>query len=269
MADTAQSPTAAAAAASPRRDPESVYQVIQLVASDDQSWEAAAAGAIAEAAKSINDLRVAQVVDLDTVLTADGILAYRVRLKLSYRVDRRRQLDTGRTAEVRRLLVVVNQTVGGPALEELIAERAGAGPVEFHVLVPAAMSKDYATARRLSSLGVDPVSGFSFGDLTPLGAVDEEGLRQAAERLTVQLERVRTIDRRATGEVGDSDPLVAVAAVLSRGSFDEIVVSTLHSSVSRWLRLDLPSRLERRFGLPVTTVEAPASDHGRHPGPAR
>jgi hypothetical protein len=106
-------------------------------------------------------------------------------------------------------------------------------------------------------LGVDPVSGFSYGDLSPLVAVDEEGLRQAAERLSTQLERVRRIDPRATGEVGDSDPLLAVATVLARGSFDEIVVSTLHSSVSKWMRLDLPSRLERRFGVPVTTVQAP------------
>ncbi|MEZ5234105.1 MAG: dodecin domain-containing protein [Acidimicrobiales bacterium] len=240
------------------RDPESVYQVIQLVGTDALSWEAAAAGAIAEAAKSINDLRVAQVVELDTVLTPDGIRAFRVRLKVSYRIDRRRLSATGRTEEVRRLLIVVNQTVGGHQLERLIAERAASGPVEFHVLVPAAMSKDYATARRLSSLGVDPVSGYSFTDLTPLTAVDEEGLRQAAERLSAQLDSVRRVDPRATGEVGDSDPMVAVTAVLARGSFDEIVVSTLHSSVSRWLRLDLPSRLERRFGLPVTTIEAEA-----------
>lgn len=249
-----------AATPAPMRDPDSVYQVVQLVGSDTRSWEAAAAGAIAEAAKSINDLRVAQVIELDTVLAPDGIRAFRVRLKVSYRIDRRRRSGaTGRTEQVRRLLIVVNQTVGGKELESLIAARAAAGPVEFHVLVPAALSKDYAAARRLSTMGVDPVSGFAYGDLSPLSAVDEEGLRQAAERLTTQLERVRRIDPRATGEVGDSDPLLAVATVLSRGSFDEIVVSTLHSSVSRWMRLDLPSRIERRFGLPVTTVEAPAS----------
>jgi flavin-binding protein dodecin len=242
------------------RDPDSVYQVIQLVGSDAASWELAAASAIAEAAKSINDLRVAQVVELDTVVSDDGIRAYRVRLKVSYRVDRRRRSpETGETQEVRRLLVVVNQTVGGKALDDFVGARAAAGPVEFHVLVPATMSKDFATARRLSTLGADPVSGYSFADLTPLGAVDEEGLRQAAERLSTQLDRVRRIDPEATGEVGDPDPLAAVAAVWSRGDFDEIVVSTLHSSVSRWMRLDLPSRLERCFGVPVTTVEAPPS----------
>lgn len=247
-----------ATAVAPLRDPESVYQVIQLVGSDTTSWEAAAAGAIAEAAKSINDLRVAQVVELDTVIADDGIRAFRVRLKVSFRVDRRRRTVSGATQEVRRLLVVVNQTVGGKALEDLIAARAAAGPVEFHVLVPASLSKDFAAARRLSTLGVDPVSGYSFADLTPLGAVDEEGLRQAAERLSTQLERVRRIDPEATGEVGDADPMLAVTTVFARGSFDEIVVSTLHSSVSRWMRIDLPSRLERRFGVPVTTVEAPA-----------
>ena len=244
----------------PIRDPDSVYQVIQIVGTDESSWEAATARAIGEAAKSINDLRVAQVVELDTVVGDDGIRAYRVRLKVSFRVDRRRRSAvTGRTEEVRRLLVVVNQTVGGAALTDLVAARAAAGPVEFHVLVPASLSKDFATARRLSTLGVDPVSGYSYADLTPLGAVDEEGLRQARERLGTQLGLLRRIDPSATGEVGDADPMLAVATVLARGDFDEIVVSTLHSSVSRWMRLDLPSRLERRFGLPVTTVEAPAT----------
>ncbi len=249
---------AGATQTSPRRDPESVYQVIQLVGTDEESWERAAATAIREAAKSINDLRVAQVVEFDTVLSDNGVRAYRVRLKVSFRIDRRRRSPaTGQTEEVHRVLVVVNQTVGGALLEDLIAQRAAAGPVEFHVLVPAALSKDFAAARRLSTMGVDPVSGYSFGDLTALGAVDEEGLRMAAERLSAQLASVRRIDPRATGEVGDTDPMAAVANVLSRGSFDEIVVSTLHSSVSRWLRLDLPSRLERRFGVPVTTVEQP------------
>jgi len=241
------------------RDPESVYQVIQLVGTDPTSWERAAATAIAEAAKSINDLRVAQVVELDTVVAPDGVRAFRIRLKVSFRVDRRRRSAAGTTEEVRRLLVVVNQTVGGVALQEFVAARAEAGPVEFHVLVPATLSKDYATARRLSTLSTDPMSGYTFTEMTPLDAVDAEGLRLAAERLSTQLSALRTIDPEATGEVGDADPVLAVQTVLARGDFDEIVVSTLHSSMSRWLRLDLPSRLERRFGLPVTTVEAPAS----------
>jgi hypothetical protein len=48
----------------------------------------------------------------------------------------------------------------------------------------------------------------------------------------------------------------AVADVLSSRSFDEIVVSTLPQPISKWLAMDLPHRLHRRFDLPVTTVVA-------------
>jgi len=59
------------------------------------------------------------------------------------------------------------------------------------------------------------------------------------------------------GVVGDPDPVGAVQDLLNAGGrFDEVVVSTLHRHLSRWLKLDLPSRVERSTGLPVTHVEA-------------
>lgn len=243
----------------PRRDPESVYQVIQLVGTSPNSWEEAAQSAIAEAAKTIGDLRVAQVVELDTHVVDGAVHAYRLRMKVSFRIDRqRRSPETGQAEVVRRYLVVANQTVGGAALTRVIRQRMDAGPAEFHVLVPATLSRDYASARRLSSLGVDPMSGYTFGDLTPLAGPDEEGLREAQDRLAEQLLALGGAGARSTGEVGDSDPLAAIATVLSRGDFDEIILSTLPSSVSRWVKLDLPSRVERRFHLPVTHVEGNA-----------
>jgi hypothetical protein len=45
-----------------------------------------------------------------------------------------------------------------------------------------------------------------------------------------------------TGEVGDADPLAAIQDALARGSFDEIVISTLPRLISRWLRVDLVSK---------------------------
>ena len=57
-----------------------------------------------------------------------------------------------------------------------------------------------------------------------------------------------------TGEVGDADPIAAMHDVLSSGDFDEIVISTLPKRLSRWLKLDLPSKA-RGFGLPVAHVE--------------
>jgi flavin-binding protein dodecin len=242
-----------------RRDPESVYQVIQLVGSGVDSWEQAAQSAITEAAKTISDLRVAQVVELDTHVVGGEVRSYRLRLKVSYRVDRlRRSPETGEATVVRRYLVVANQTVGGSALTRVIRQRMDAGPSEFHVLVPATLSRDYASARRLSSLGVDPMSGYTFGDLTPLAGPDEAGLAQANDRLAEQLLALSGAGARSTGELGDPDPLSAIATVLSRGSFDEIILSTLPSSMSRWVKMDLPSRVERRFQLPVTHVEGNA-----------
>jgi hypothetical protein len=60
---------------------------------------------------------------------------------------------------------------------------------------------------------------------------------------------------RVEGVVGDADPFVAVRDTLAAGSFDEVIVSTLPTHVSHWLRLDLPARV-KRLGVAVTVVTA-------------
>jgi hypothetical protein len=55
--------------------------------------------------------------------------------------------------------------------------------------------------------------------------------------------------------IGDTDPFTAVRAALEQQPFDEVIISTLPSHVSHWLRLDLPARV-RRLGIPVTVVTA-------------
>ena len=61
--------------------------------------------------------------------------------------------------------------------------------------------------------------------------------------------------------VGDPDPVAAVHDAVNLHGFDEIILSTLPARVSRWLKLDLPSKVSGT-GLPVTTVtpsEAPVA----------
>jgi hypothetical protein len=64
---------------------------------------------------------------------------------------------------------------------------------------------------------------------------------------------------RVGGRIGDSDPYLAVRDAVTTVGIDEILLSTLPARVSRWLRRDLPRRVEE-FGLPVTVVTAQQSE---------
>lgn len=63
----------------------SVYNVIELIGSSDQSWEQATANAVAEAARAYSDLRVAEVVELDVTIESGKVLSYRAKVRLSYK----------------------------------------------------------------------------------------------------------------------------------------------------------------------------------------
>jgi flavin-binding protein dodecin len=66
---------------------ESVYKVIELVGTSTDSWEKAAAVAVKTASKSLRDLRVAEVSQLDMVLNEGKIESYRVKLKVSFKFE--------------------------------------------------------------------------------------------------------------------------------------------------------------------------------------
>jgi dodecin len=67
---------------------ESVYKVIELIGTSNESWEKAAAAAVDRAGKSLRDLRVAEVVQLDLQLDAKGkIEAYRAKLNVSFKFE--------------------------------------------------------------------------------------------------------------------------------------------------------------------------------------
>lgn len=67
--------------------PESVYKVIELVGSSSESWEKAAQNAIAKASKSLRDLRIAEVVQMDMHINDGKIEAYRTKLKVSFKYE--------------------------------------------------------------------------------------------------------------------------------------------------------------------------------------
>ncbi len=64
---------------------ESVYKIIELVGTSTESWEKAAAAAVDTAAKSLHDLRIAEVVELDMQLEDGKVAAYRAKVKLSFK----------------------------------------------------------------------------------------------------------------------------------------------------------------------------------------
>jgi hypothetical protein len=133
------------------------------------------------------------------------------------------------------VLVIANRTAGSDELLEALRERAAREPAKFHLVVP-------ATAR-----GVSWVADMNAG--TDAAENDLEGA----------LERLRGAGLDIDGEIGDPDPVAAVQDAANSASYDEVIVSTLHKHVSKWLKLDLPSKAEHATGLPVTHVEAQAS----------
>ncbi len=64
---------------------ESVYKVVELVGTSNESWEKAAANAVETAAKSLRDLRIAEVVQLDMHIEDGKVMAYRAKIKLSFK----------------------------------------------------------------------------------------------------------------------------------------------------------------------------------------
>ena len=67
---------------------ESVYKVIELIGTSKESWEKAAAAAVTRAGKSLRELRVAEVAELDLQLDSKGqIEAYRAKLRVSFKFE--------------------------------------------------------------------------------------------------------------------------------------------------------------------------------------
>jgi hypothetical protein len=168
---------------------------------------------------------------------------------------------------VRRFLIVANQTLGGDTLMDAVRERVRQGECEFWIVVPATRSSELVV-RRSPGGSLMPVT--RPGTKPASAAGHESGTTSAHRRLDQGLQRLRDAGAEVGGQVGDESPLKAIRACLADRKFDEIILSTLPSGMSRWLHQDLPSRIQRKFDLPVTHIvssipEMPRSF--RAPGP--
>jgi hypothetical protein len=132
-----------------------------------------------------------------------------------------------------RVLVVANKTAATPALLDAVRERAAQGPCHFTLLVP------------------NPAHGLH-------KVVDPEDQSQSEAESVLEL-AIPVLEQAAgapvEGMIGDSEPLAAIQDAVNLHGFDEIIISTLPTRVSKWLKLDLPHKAAG-LGLPVTTVTA-------------
>jgi hypothetical protein len=133
------------------------------------------------------------------------------------------------------VLVVAHKTAATPALLDAIRERAARGPARFHLLVPNPSHPGWRSSE----------------DAHPHVT---EGRQVLA--LALPLMQEAAAGAWVDGSVSPRhDPMDAIEEALHDGDFDEIILSTLPRSVSRWLHVDLPHRVAH-LGLPLTTVIA-------------
>jgi hypothetical protein len=130
-----------------------------------------------------------------------------------------------------RVLVVAHKTAATQQLLDAVRERAARGNATFTLLVPNAPSGLHRV--------VDPEDHQSGGAET----VIEAAVPALSEAAGAPVE----------GIVGSSAPLSAIEDAVNVRGFDELIISTLPSKISHWLRLDLPAKATG-LGLPVTTV---------------
>src|SRR3954465_668238 len=122
-----------------------------------------------------------------------------------------------------RVLVLANRTVDSPQLRNALADRSERGPIEVTLLVPAAWEVQ------------DP----------------HGGVESARRRINAALGRLREGGLDVQARVGAPARVVALREGWDPARYDEVIVSTLPSRISRWLQIDLPRRAERLTGAPV------------------
>ena len=134
---------------------DSVYRVTEVIGVSTESWEAAARSAVETAAKSVRDLRIAEVVRQDVTIGDGGVVNFRVRLAISFKYESSSESLVEPEADLQRDLVV-----GDAALVDVAADVHHLEPVEV--------------AQRLRGLADRTIDGL--GDAVGGGARDLHGL---------------------------------------------------------------------------------------------
>ena len=149
-------------------------------------------------------------------------------------------------------LIVANRTLGGDRLAGEVQRRVEVGDCRFHLLVP-------VTSPVASAVAIGAAVGDA-ANLSPSAAYEVPDERRIArERLAFGLDWLTSLGADATGELSTAyDTAAAVARIVAGAGIDDVIVSTLPTTISRWLRQDLPHRIERRVRLPVTVVTGAA-----------
>jgi hypothetical protein len=130
-----------------------------------------------------------------------------------------------------RILVVAHKTAATQTLLDAVRQRAERGPSSFTLLVP------------------NPAHG-----LHKVVDAQDQGPGEAQAVLDEALPKLSAAaGSDVQGVIGDPDPVAAVQDAINLRGFDEIIISTLSPRLSRWLKLDLPSKVAG-MGLPVQTV---------------
>jgi len=133
------------------------------------------------------------------------------------------------------VLVLANRTADSLELLERLVARHGESPIAVTMLAPAVWEVQ-----------------------DPHGGVESACRRLRAARRYLQAGGIEV-----ACITGDPDPLIAFEAEWRHGGYDEVIVSTLPSHVSKWLRVDLPRRIKNAApGVPVTHVTAHAQPAG-------
>jgi hypothetical protein len=158
-----------------------------------------------------------------------------------------------------RCLIVANQTLGSNALAKAVTDKLKQGIYVFYVITPRTKAEQEATEWTGGFFEGAPayLSEEARAFHEQMDALRHTARWQAEDRLNLLLELIRSVGGYADGEVGDADPVQAVQAVLAtQAPFDEIVVSTLPTDLSRWLDMALPDKIGALSPAKITTIHA-------------